>query len=313
MDFIDYLWRTASAGDGAVMMAHALNTPAVRDGLLRRAALTNSWDELRCFAEAAGRVAERERWSRSGPETVVGICHWIVADRILRAVPAHDRAARLAAAALGSWSSPQRVAEAVAASPPLEAAAGAAFSEALASDRRAGIASEVLMDLDEAMDSEPERSDPDLVAFACNTPAVRDALLRDAARTGRWEDLAEAADAAADAACAAGTFDAGPRTVAAVARWMLGDPTGRLELESLRQIDRFADALLASGVAPLTAADAWAHAPRLSEDQAQAFDDQAHPPAELSVVAGRSSDPLLDAQLAAPVAQDVPSLARQRS
>ena len=134
------------------------------------------------------------------------------------------------------------------------------------------------------MDPDPELRDPDLLAFACNTPPIRDALLRDAARSGRWADLAEVADEAAEVARAAGTFDAGPATVAAVARWMLGQDRGLRELESLRDVDPLAESLLSSGMDPLGAADAWAHAPQLDEHAAHAFDDEANTPASLEVV-----------------------------
>jgi len=295
VDVVEYLWQMSSDGNGAGMMAAAMSTPAVRDALLRRAAMTDSWDELLGFAAAAAGVAEQEGWSRSGPETVAGICHWIVADRLLRQIPAHDRSARLSNAVLSSWSSPRQAAEAVAASPALAVEAGAAFTEALTADHRAGVVSEVLAELEDAMDPDPELRDPDLLAFACNTPPIRDALLRDAARSGRWADLAEVADEAAEVARAAGTFDAGPATVAAVARWMLGQDRGLRELESLRDVDPLAESVLVNGSDPLTAADAWAHAPHLDEHAARAFDDQANTPASLVVVPDvlASRDPLL--------------------
>jgi hypothetical protein len=285
VDVIEYLWRDVERGQGNAILAQALNTPAVRDALLRHAAISNAWDQLRVASQAAADVAGQHGWSRSGPDAVVGICHWIAADRLLREVPSHDRAARLAGAVLDSWSNPQRVASAVAASDPLDPAAGKAFTDAVSADGVPGKAGEVLEEIAAASDD-----DPDLVAFACNTPQVRDALLRATARSGDWPDLAEAADAAADAARAAGTFDAGPRTVGAIARWMLGDPDGRLELHEFQQVDPLAAAVVSSGVDPLTAADGWAHAPRLAEDTARAFDAAINPPVGLGPVPDLDGD-----------------------
>ncbi len=294
MDVVEYLWQMSATGNGASMMAAAMSTPAVRDALLRHAALTDSWHELLGFASAAAGVAEKEGWSRSGPETVAGICHWVLADRMLRQIPPHDRSARLAAAVLSSWSTPRQAVEAVAASPALTPDAGAAFTESLTADHRAGLATEVLAELEDAMDPDPELRDPDLLAFACNTAPIRDALLRDAARSGRWAELADVADEATEVARAAGTFDAGPACVAAVARWMLGQDRGLRELESLRGVDPLAESLLSGGLDPLGAADAWAHAPQLDEQAAQAFDVEANAPASLQVVSDvlATRDPL---------------------
>lgn len=294
MDVIAYLWSTAAGEGGASVMAHALSTPAVRDGLLRQAAITNGWDQLRGFAAAAGEIAEQEGWSRAGPDVVAAICQWIHADRLLRSVPAHDRAARLAGATLGGWSNPGQVAAAIADSEPLSEEAGRAFNESVIGDRQPGAAADVMAELEDAMSPDPTLGDPDLIAFACNQPLVRAALLRDAARSGRWADLAEAADAAADAARAAGTFDAGPRTTAALARWMLDDPAAARELEVLRDADPFAAAVLDSGVDPLDLADRWAHAPRLPEAAARVFADAAAPAPDLMLVHGPGGDPLRD-------------------
>lgn len=290
MDVIAYLWRTAGTEGGAAVMAHALSTPAVRDALLRHAAVNNSWDELRGYAAAAAEVAEQEGWSRYGPDTVAAICQWINADRILRTVPVHDRAARLAGAALGSWSNPAQVADAIEASAPLPEDAGRSFNEAIIADRQPGPADDVLADLEDAMSADPALSDPDLVAFACNDPMLRQALLRDAARCGRWADLADAADAAADAARAAGINDTGSRTTAAVARWMLGEPAGQLELAALQGADPLAQAVAAGGHDPWDLADRWAHAPRLPDPAARAFAEAMAPAASFTLV----DDPLRD-------------------
>lgn len=284
MDVTEYLWRDVERAQPSPMLIQALNTPAVRDALLRHAALHNAWDPLRIASQNAAAAAESAGWSRSGPDTVAGICHWITADRLLREVPAHDRAARLAGAVLSAWSDPQQVAEAVAASAALDPAAAAAFTHAVTEDARPGKAGEVMDEVEAALGD-----DPDVVAFACNTPAIRDAILRSTARSGAWADLANAADDAADAANAAGTVDAGPRTVAAIARWMLGNPAAADELTALRDADPLVGGVLDNGIDPLTAADRWAHSPGLTESAAHEFDAALNPPPDLGAV---SDDPL---------------------
>ena len=271
VDVVDYVWNSTAGGGSAALWAHALNTPAMRDGLLRRAALSDQWEHLRRAAEHAAEEADRAGWSRAGPEVVSAICRWITADRLLRQVPEHDRAARLAAATLRAWGSPGEVAQLIAASPAPDQVAQDAFHGEVADDGH-GLAGEVMAEVEAAMGNDPDEHNPDLVAFACNTDPIRRALLRDAARTGRWADLADAADDAAAAAGAAGTFDAGPRAIAAVSRWMLGHPGAGDELAGLRELDPLAGAVLDSGRTPLDLADTWAHSPRLDEATARDFD-----------------------------------------
>lgn len=69
---------------------------------------------------------------------------------------------------------------------------------------------ELLADLDDQLDSDPE-----LIAYAMNNDAVRDALLRQAARSGQWADLLEAASHARQTAENAGSCRTGPVAVAA--------------------------------------------------------------------------------------------------
>ena len=61
MDVIEYLWRDVERGQGNAILAQALNTPAVRDALLRHAAISNAWDQLRVASQAAADVAGQTR------------------------------------------------------------------------------------------------------------------------------------------------------------------------------------------------------------------------------------------------------------
>jgi len=220
VNIIEYLWQRIERGDAPQVLAAALNNPPIRDALLRRAALHDQWQALAAAAAQASRSARAAGWSQAGPDAAAAVCHWVSADQLLRGIPQHDRAAGLAAAVLSSWDNPSEVAGAIAGTPPLDPRAGQAFEQALTADQTAaaGPAQEVLDELDTAM-----REDPELVAYALNTGPVRDALLRQAARTGDWEELLQASLDAAEAARAAGSRDDGPEVVAAMCEWITGD------------------------------------------------------------------------------------------
>ena len=53
---------------------------------------------------------------------MTAICHWIAADRTLKAIPQSDRAAPLAHAALAAWTAPSELANRLADSTPLSTA-----------------------------------------------------------------------------------------------------------------------------------------------------------------------------------------------
>ena len=108
MDMAAWLW-TRERRDSPAVLAHALSLAPTRDALLRHAAITEQWDQLAVAStEAAVAPPDTWRWSRSGPDAVTAICHWISADRTLRGIPPADRAAPLAAAALAAWVSTRR-------------------------------------------------------------------------------------------------------------------------------------------------------------------------------------------------------------
>lgn len=224
----DYLWGRVERGDGAGLLARALNTPAVRDALLREAALRDRWDDLAVAAEQAAAASPQTGWSRGGSDTVAAICHWVLADRALSSVPASDRAAALADAVRSAWNNPDEVAAAIANSAPLNKAAAEGFNADTAADAVFGTAAELLADLDDQLDTDPE-----LIAYAMNNDAVRDALLRQTARSGQWADLLEAATHARQAAANAGSSQTGPAAVAAVCLWMQDDPAAPAAIAEL--------------------------------------------------------------------------------
>ena len=96
-----------------------------------------------------------------------------------------------------------------------------------------------------------ERRDaPAVLAHALSLAPTRDALLRQAAFTEQWDDLAAASEAAADIAREVGWSRSGPDAVAAICRWISAERT-------LRRVPRFdrayplAQAALAAGCTPI--------------------------------------------------------------
>ncbi len=217
MDLIGYLWGRVELREGAGMLAAAMNTTPIRDALLREAARRGGWSALAGAAGAAAREARAAGWSPTGPETVEAVCHWVLADQMLRGVPRYGAGAELADAVLAFWDRPAEAAAALAAAPPLHPDDAADFTEMI-ENRDSAAQRELADQLDDAA-----QADPELFALALNTPPIRDGLLRQAARTGEWDDLRASARDAAEAAAAAGASTAGPDCVAALACWMLGD------------------------------------------------------------------------------------------
>lgn len=261
---IDYLWGRVERGDGAGLLARALNTPAVRDALLREAALRDRWAALAVAAEQAAAASSQTGWSRGGPDTVAAICHWVLADRALSNVPASDRAAALSDAVRSAWANPDEVAAAIANSAPLSKAAAEGFNADTAADAVFGTAAELLADLDDQLDTDPE-----LIAYAMNNNAVRDALLRQTARSGQWADLLEAATHARQAAANSGSSQTGPAAVAAVCLWMQDDPAAP---ESVAELGEHPIATqLRAALSSPSLADRFATSPGLDEAVAIEF------------------------------------------
>ena len=109
MDVAGWLWERVERRDAPAVLAHALSLAPTRDAILRQAAISGQWDELAVASAEAADVARHVGWSRSGPDAVAAICHWISADRTLRGIPQADRAAPLAQAALAAWAAPEEL------------------------------------------------------------------------------------------------------------------------------------------------------------------------------------------------------------
>ncbi len=203
MDVASWLWERVERRDAPAVLAHALSLAPTRDDILRRAAISGQWDQLAVAAAEAADVARHVGWSRSGPDAVAAVCHWISADRTLRGIPQADRAAPLAQAALAAWAAPEELSIRLAASPPLSPRQSSDFERALSDD--AAWLQEV--DAVEAHLS----GDPEGVRDVLEDDQARTVLLRHTARTGEWEDLADVAADAEEQAHADGTpSDLGP-------------------------------------------------------------------------------------------------------
>lgn len=229
MDVARWLWERVERRDAPAVLAHALSLAPTRDTLLRQAAITGRWDELAAASADAAQVARHVGWSRSGPDAVTAICQWIAADRTLRGIPEADRAAPLAQAALAAWAAPGELASRLAAGPTLSPSRSAEFERALSDD------ADWLHEVDtlEAHLS----GDPEAVREVLEDDQARTVLLRHAARTGEWEDLADVAADAEEHARVEGTPSAWARQVAQLGAWMAGtgeapgqEPLTRAEL-----------------------------------------------------------------------------------
>ncbi len=130
MDMAAWLWERVERRDAPAVLAHALSLAPTRDALLRHAAITGQWDALAAASAEAADVARHVGWSRSGPDAVRAICHWISADRTLRRIPSSDRAAPLAHAALAAWTAPRELATRLAGSTPLSSSQSMDFEQA---------------------------------------------------------------------------------------------------------------------------------------------------------------------------------------
>ncbi|MGB7962897.1 MAG: hypothetical protein WCF12_08085, partial [Propionicimonas sp.] len=130
----------------------------------------------------------------------------------LRRIPAADRAAPFAAAALAAWHAPDEVAAHLAAGPPLTAEESTHFEAAIRADADAA----PLMDLVEELIARMSR-DPELAAQALNHPQIQATLLLRAARTGEWDELAEITADAAEAASVGGLDPTGAESAFALA------------------------------------------------------------------------------------------------
>lgn len=230
MDMAAWLWERVERRDAPAVLAQALSLAPTRDALLRQAAITGQWDQLAAASTDAADHARHVGWSRSGPDAVTAICHWIAADRILRAIPPADRAAPLAEAALAAWTAPGDLAEQLAVSPPLSAEQAADYERAL------GEEAAWLHTVDTL---EAHLNDgPDAVRGLLDDDQWRAALLRHTARTGEWAELAELASDAEQHARADGEPTLRSGEVAQLSSWMAG-----------REANRTASATSASRVA----------------------------------------------------------------
>jgi hypothetical protein len=236
-----WLWERVERRDAPAVLAHALSLTPTRDALLRHAAITDQWDALAAASAEAADVARHVGWSRSGPDAVTAICHWISADRTLRGIPPSDRAAPLAHAALAAWTAPSELASRLARSTLLSTSQSADFEQALNSDAA------WLQEVDEL--EQRVREGPDAVRELLEDAQTRTALLRHTARTGAWEDLSDIAADAEEQARSDESTIAGPRQVGQLSAWMagtgddLGQPLSRVELAELLALSPWPDGI----------------------------------------------------------------------
>jgi hypothetical protein len=214
MDMAAWLWERVERRDAPAVLAHALSLTPTRDALLRQAAITEQWHTLAAASAEAADVARHVGWSRSGPDAVTAICHWISAEQTLRGIPRSDRAAPLAHAALAAWTAPSELAGRLASSAPLSSSQSMDFEQALSSDAA------WIQEVDEL--EQRVREGPDAVRELLEDAQARTALLRHTARTGAWEDLADIAAEAEEQAQSDGTLIDGPRQVGQLSAWMAG-------------------------------------------------------------------------------------------
>ncbi len=132
-----------------------------------------------------------------------------------------------------------------------------------------------------------ERRDaPAVLAHALSLAPTRDALLRQAALTEQWDNLAAASEAAADIALTVGWSRSGPDAVTAICRWISAErtlrrvppfdrsyPLAQAALAAWSEPSELATRLTASD--PLSAADSAAFERSLSEETVwlQSVDD----------------------------------------
>lgn len=233
MDMTQWLWERVERRDAPAVLAHALSLAPTRDALLRHAAISQQWDLLAIAAEEAADVARDVGWSRSGPDVVAAICGWIRAERTLRSVAQADLAAPLAASALAAWDAPADVARRLAAVCPLTAEDAAAFEQALSEEPN------WLQSVDDVHVC--LRGGPDVINDLISDDHTRTTLLRHAARTGDWQELASLAAEAQHDPERSGPPSSPAEDVAQLAAWMLGH-RGEPQLE-LRTRPRIAEAL----------------------------------------------------------------------
>ena len=214
MDMAAWLWERVERRDAPTVLAHALSLAPTRDALLRHAALTEQWDHLAVASTEAADVARHVGWSRSGPDAVAAICHWISADRTLRRIPPADRAAPLAAAALAAWAAPGELADRLAATEQLSTRDSATFEHALSQEAA------WLQSID---DVEARLGDgPDASSEVLDDDQTRSVLVRHAARTGEWEDLLSLAVEAQQNGDADESRSSHAHQVAQLSAWMTG-------------------------------------------------------------------------------------------
>lgn len=218
MDLVAWLWERVERRDAPALLAHALNTPTIRDALLREAAIRDGWSQLAHAAEDAAAAAAEVDWSRHSPDAVAAVCHWISAERTLRRIPAYDHAEPVAQAALAAWANPGDVAARLSASPPLIEEDTARFEDALHAEAAATAHAQLLEELDIRIST-----DPDFAVRVLDDRTVSRLLLRHAARTGNWKHLAEAAERAVTSVDPGQPNSAGPGSVWDICRWMLGE------------------------------------------------------------------------------------------
>ncbi len=212
MDMAAWLWERVERRDAPAVLAHALSLAPTRDALLRHAAITGQWDALAAASAEAADVARHVGWSRSGPDAVRAICHWISADRTLRRIPSSDRAAPLAHAALAAWTAPRELATRLAGSTPLSSSQSMDFEQAAVDELEQRV-----------------REGPESIRELLEDAQERSALLRHTARTGAWQDLADIAAEAEEHARSDGSPIAGSRQVGQLSAWMagMGDDLGQ--------------------------------------------------------------------------------------
>lgn len=218
MDLLGWLWERVERRDAPALLAHALNTATIRDALLREAAVRDGWHQLAAAADGAADAASEVHWSRHSPDAVAAICRWIAAHAALRRIPEYDQAAPLARAALAAWANPTDVAAHLATSLPLSDADATSFEDAVRAEAASAGDAQLVDDLIGRISS-----DPDLAARALGDPAVSRVLLRHAARSGQWEQLAQAADRAAAGASIGQPNGAGSDSIRDICQWMLGN------------------------------------------------------------------------------------------
>ena len=216
MDLVAWLWERVERRDAPALLAHALNTPTIRDALLREAAVRDGWSQLAHAAEDAAEAAGEVNWSRHSPDAVAAICRWIAADQTLRRIPAYDQAWSIAQAALAAWANPETVAARLTAGSAVSVEDAEGFENVIRAEAGMAAHGNLLEELAARV-----QADPAFAARALSEPGVSRVLLRRAARSGDWRGLSEAAEAA-DGLDADRSRDAEIGAVRDICGWMLG-------------------------------------------------------------------------------------------